>query len=202
MERTADVERDRTSCSTCECELRGGVDAANRTADDQLSGGIEVGHDHDLTGLPLRFVAHRDRSVDIDADQGAHRSVTHRRHRLAALDDKAHRVSGLQRMGGNGCRVLADAVARDRDHIEVAGQRAAQSAFNEEERRLRDFGGTKLLVVTGERRAQIETGRLRRFEHVDGDGEIDQPVRHTGGLAALSGKAECYSGQQDRMVTR
>ena len=120
----------------------------------------------------------------------------------AALDDEAHRVSGLQRMRGNGCRVLADAVTRNRDHVEVAGQRAAQRAFDEEQRGLRDFGGPKLLVIAGQCRAQIEAGRLRRGKHLDGDGEIDQPVRHTGGLAALSGKAECDSGQQDRMVTR
>ena len=105
-------------------------------------------------------------------------------------------------MGGDRRRVLADAVTRDRDHVEVVGQGAAQRAFDEEERRLRDLGGAELLVVAGERRTQIETGRLCRFEHVDGDGEIGQPVRHTGGLAALSGKAECDSGQQDRMVTR
>jgi hypothetical protein len=105
-------------------------------------------------------------------------------------------------MRGNRRRVFADAVARDRDHVEVLGQGAAQGTFNEEERRLRDFRGTELLVVSRERRTKIKTGRLRRLEHVNSDGEIDQPVRHTGGLAALSGKTECYSGQQDRMVTR
>jgi hypothetical protein len=57
-----------------------------------------------------------------------------------------------------------------------------------------------MLVVPVERGFEVEAGRLRRVEHFDGDGESGQPVSHSGDLAALSGKAECYSGQQDRWL--
>jgi hypothetical protein len=59
-----------------------------------------------------------------------------------------------------------------------------------------------MVVITGKRGAQVEAGGFCRGQHLESDREIGQPIRHTGGLAALSGKAECCAGQQDRVVTR
>jgi hypothetical protein len=108
----------------------------------------------------------------------------------------------LQRSGGDRRCVLADAVPCNRDHLEVLGEDAAQRALDNEQRWLRDVCRPELVVIAGKRRTQIEAGGFSRGEHLESDREIGQPLRHTGGLAALSGKAECCAGQQDRMVTR
>ena len=203
MECAAHIERNRAPRTPRECQLRGRVNARDRAADHQLTRRVVIGDDHDLSRLALRLVADRGCGVDVDADQRAHRSLVHRRHRPTALDDDTHRVRRLQRMRrrprqrtrrrcaprprrrrGRRARCCAARIRR-------TGARVARSPWG---------GRWSSSPESAARRSRPDS--VRRIEHFGGDREVGQPVRHSGGLAALSGKAECDAGHQDRMATR
>jgi hypothetical protein len=122
--------------------------------------------------------------------------------RIAAI---ARPRATTRRIASDGCSApaaTAAAVAGDRDDVEICRQRGAQRAFDQEECRLGDVGRSQMLVVAGERRPEIEAGGGRGGEHLHGDRQVCQPIGHPGGLTALSGKAECDAGHQDRVATR
>ena len=198
VERAADVERDRASRAAC--RARASPRRRRRRVEPLMTSCPGALWLATTTTSPVSRCVSSHTAVAASTSmpmQRAHGAVAHRRHRSAPLDDESHRIGRLQCMRRNRRRVLADAVTRDRDDVEV--RRAACSAARTRRAAApaaRSRWGGDARRHRRARRAGRGRTRVRAASISYGDGEVGQPVRHSGGLAALSGKAECDAGHR------